>query len=552
MNGFAAGCYEAFGSAIGHHLWYRSLDNTVVQSGEHQAWSIRLGTAFAVLTKTSLVALIRIAAVQQMWATLRRKAMTLGGIDGMFNIMHDPTGIFNKDLLAHAKILTVFAIVFWVFPFVTIIAPATLSVESVPSSSVRLMPVPTVNFTSFEQWCTYEGAGYLLGPGSAISRLFAQVYTSGRITPQDSPFPNATYELQFWGPSYKCDDFADFINTQDRPTWDPENPDSPHQTFRDAFFAERPYATFDETTDGDMWQAAAPDYMNNILLVHTVGDGGKNNIVCQLYNTSYRISVTFNNSVQSIIPLSIQYLEPAAWNHVVGRYVFLANIRPSEYVGYPDKVLPTFHVTHLLLSNLIVTKMTIGASGTLLFSGKPTASLQQSALPFCPDVGTDYFYREYFNDTSACRNGSLVRVIEDLSRNFTLSTLTYEYWGEPTTTVPVTIQFPQNQYSYQQSTLFMVYGVGFAVTFLCMVMDGIAFKRNGTVSGTAFSTVMLTTRNQDFDSVAVGRWLGSAPLSTDIAKVRMRFGYVSDKDGGAHAGFGLDGTVGPIEDDNVR
>ena len=103
----------AVGFVLGHHFYYQSLKDTVVLSEDQQSWSIRLGTGAAVLTKTALVALIGIAAVQRIWATLRRKAMTLRGIDGMFGIMGDPTCIFNSELLGHAKVLMLFAAVSW-------------------------------------------------------------------------------------------------------------------------------------------------------------------------------------------------------------------------------------------------------------------------------------------------------------------------------------------------------------------------------------------------------------------------------------------------------
>jgi hypothetical protein len=103
----------AAGFVLGQHFYYQSLKDTVVLSEDQQSWSIRLGTGAAVLTKTALVALIRIAAVQRIWATLRRKAMTLRGIDGMFGIMGDPTCIFSSELLGHAKVLMLFAVVSW-------------------------------------------------------------------------------------------------------------------------------------------------------------------------------------------------------------------------------------------------------------------------------------------------------------------------------------------------------------------------------------------------------------------------------------------------------
>ncbi|KAK4198222.1 hypothetical protein QBC40DRAFT_205317 [Triangularia verruculosa] len=531
----------AFGFAIGHHFWYRSLDSTVVQSSDEQSWSIRLGTACAVLTKASLVGLIGIAAVQQIWLMLRMKAMTLGGIDGMFAIMHEPTAIFNRELLAHGKVLILFAAVSWVIPLLTIVTPATLSIRSVMSSSTNLAPVRTVNFTNSEEWATAEGAGMIRGPGTAISRLFTEVYASRRIIPQDPPSPNATYELDFWGPSYKCEDINDFIKTRNKPTWNISDsyPGSPYKTFRDAFFGELPDASKKSSKpSGILYQAAAPSYMNNVLLLHAGWDSGSS-IVCQLYNTSYTLSISFINGDRSIIPLAIRYLEPAAWDHSAGRFSGLSG---------PDTVLPTFYVTHLLFSSLMVNIIRIGVSCSLSFDGEAkTIPLLQSSLPFCPEVARGASVCAYFQNPSACRNQSLSRAIEDLSRNFTISTMGYEFWeGSAMTTVPMTITFPQNQYSYQQSTLLITYGGGFAVAFLCLALGAFAVKRNGLISSTAFSTIMLTTRNPDLDDLAAGRWLGSTPLSNDIAKVRLRFGHVRDRDGDVHAGFGLDGTLVPI------
>lgn len=99
--------------SVGHHLYYQSLDNTRVHSIDQQTWAIRIGTGFAFLNKTFLVAGVGIAAVQEIWATLRRKSIKLSGIDGMFAVLNNPLAFFIPDLWVYAKTLTLLAIISW-------------------------------------------------------------------------------------------------------------------------------------------------------------------------------------------------------------------------------------------------------------------------------------------------------------------------------------------------------------------------------------------------------------------------------------------------------
>lgn len=99
--------------SVGHHLYYQNLDNTRVHSVGQQTWAIRIGTGFAFLNKTFLVAGVGIAAVQEIWATLRRKSMKLSGIDGMFAVLNNPLAFFIPDLWLYAKTLTLLAIISW-------------------------------------------------------------------------------------------------------------------------------------------------------------------------------------------------------------------------------------------------------------------------------------------------------------------------------------------------------------------------------------------------------------------------------------------------------
>lgn len=106
---FIAGLF----TAVGHHIYYGVLDGTPVNSDSQQVWAIRIGTGLAFLTRTCLTATLGIVVVQQFWATLRKRAMTIEAIDSMFGIMTNPWLFLNKDMLMHAKRVCAFAAISW-------------------------------------------------------------------------------------------------------------------------------------------------------------------------------------------------------------------------------------------------------------------------------------------------------------------------------------------------------------------------------------------------------------------------------------------------------
>jgi hypothetical protein len=65
--------------SIGHHLYYRSLNNTTAGNPAQQAWSIRFGTAFAFLVVACLHASTAVAFGQYVWTVVRRRSLTIGG-----------------------------------------------------------------------------------------------------------------------------------------------------------------------------------------------------------------------------------------------------------------------------------------------------------------------------------------------------------------------------------------------------------------------------------------------------------------------------------------
>lgn len=195
-----------------------------------QTWAIRIGTGFAFLIKSFLVSAIVIAAVQGIWVTLRRKSVKLRGIDGMFAVLTSPITFLIPDLWVYAKTLTLLAVISWfvrcfllkraiiycptrLVPLTAVITPATLSVRLLPTTNITQRRVATVNFTDsfWLPWVSLEGAGFIQSPTPDISRLFTATSSSVEVLPIPAPFPNSSYTLEFWGPSYKCQSLSQAV-----------------------------------------------------------------------------------------------------------------------------------------------------------------------------------------------------------------------------------------------------------------------------------------------------------------------------------------------------
>jgi hypothetical protein len=108
--------------AVGHHAYYQSLagtkvlpidDTTSAWNTARQEWKIRFGTAFAFLAKTCLATSVAIAYTQHIWATCRKKAYSVSGLDAMFSATSDIFAITNRDLASRAKIGALMVAIFW-------------------------------------------------------------------------------------------------------------------------------------------------------------------------------------------------------------------------------------------------------------------------------------------------------------------------------------------------------------------------------------------------------------------------------------------------------
>jgi hypothetical protein len=102
-------------TALVHHFYYRGLMGSIAGNTARQQGVIWFGTGLNNVTLFFLNSANGIALTQAIWWTVKRHAMTIGGLDNLFALSTDITGFINFELLRRAKIAIIIAFIFWYF-----------------------------------------------------------------------------------------------------------------------------------------------------------------------------------------------------------------------------------------------------------------------------------------------------------------------------------------------------------------------------------------------------------------------------------------------------
>lgn len=512
--------------AVGHHFYYQSLDGTTVSSDTRQEWALRAGTAFAFLTHSSLVASAGTAYAQRLWVTVKRKQFRIGALDNVFSLQSNPFSFLSWEVLSRAKLLCLLGLCIWYvllfyslrkahqlkflglrcLPIASVITPATLSVVSGSVTDVRTMNVPYPDYTidMASNWANFEGVGNLAGPTPELSRITAATLTSMAVLPFTAPHPNSSYSLEYYGPSFKCQNLSTAISSNTamatipasgfQEAWDSAMEDVSH-TLDVLYVGAYPGISI------------AVDYG---LFVNTNGFGEDgSNYTCNTWNTSYTVDFTFQDDVQIA---EIRDFELLHVSEIDTRYTAVKDYSHGELQSW---------VMYRALSDALVAEVGWGSTGSLMGDD---SGVVKSALAACPEMKGSWKQDLWFNST-LCRAGSIPAAIEDLSRNLTLSILSSALLANETA-AQVTVHDQATFYSYNWRNLVLAYAVAVAVTAACLAVGLHSLLQNGYSAGTSFSSILLTTRNADLDELARGYCLGESPLAREVGDRRLRYGLL--------------------------
>ena len=116
---------------VGHHCLYKRFDNSIVGSTHEEQWNIRsafasacqaaiqltvqsrVGSGFALVVKLSLTGSVWFAYTQWLWRTLKRKAISLRGLDAAFSVQTSVLALRDLDEILKLRVGAVLALIAW-------------------------------------------------------------------------------------------------------------------------------------------------------------------------------------------------------------------------------------------------------------------------------------------------------------------------------------------------------------------------------------------------------------------------------------------------------
>jgi hypothetical protein len=202
--------------------------------------------------------------------------------------------------------------------------------------------VPTVNFADssfWRPWVTDGLRGEILTRAPAILRQLTTTASSMEVPPFSPPFPNSSYTLEFWSPSYDCRALSEVGETRVadakgddvgsvKEVWEKQIGNDPEK----------------------YWWYKGAWYWRNVIFIYAKGnnqrwleeqqdrDGGTDSdgstrLVCQLWNTSYVTNLNYTNGIRTLTPLSTELIAPSNFSDDEGANATIADQRPEVNGG---------------------------------------------------------------------------------------------------------------------------------------------------------------------------------------------------------------------------
>ncbi|EON69439.1 hypothetical protein W97_08699 [Coniosporium apollinis CBS 100218] len=493
------------------------------------------------------------ALTQQLWTDLKRKATDIKTIDSMFSITKDPTAFFNKSLLLHTKLIALLAAVAWLLPILAVVTPATLSVTLQNVTTIQTLNVPDVNWNASAFMDVFGREGDFTLVSVQVKRAITISAYSVEILAITPLFPDYSYSLNFFGPSFRCQD----VNAPgEQALFESIRPSNYNQTIQNVL-------NNNGTPFMDTWDFAMdllyvgiipfPSAYNSILLLTP-----DVNISCTLWNTSYDVIFDLSQGAQTIHESKVIPQEPYRYDDIDDDFTYgmVGSMGFEAVAGSMASILKG----HIEVADSMWPHFGAGGSNADFTNNTGVWDpIYHTGLIFCPELG-EHIVQINIDDPSSmpqtltatmprwmCRAGSLARAVEELSRNITYSLFTVPDVVEERP-IHANIRSARNEYSYRSRYLLLSYGIGILFTISGIAIGGFAYHSNGYSASTSFSTILLTTRkNPNLDELSEGQCLGKQPLAEEIGRIKLRFGVLSPAGSSGveigHAGFGLMGDT---------
>ncbi|KAE9378213.1 hypothetical protein N431DRAFT_435384 [Stipitochalara longipes BDJ] len=203
--------------ATGHHLFYTHLNGKPVGAPEHvvmgvtrQQLNLTLGTLFAFLVHAFLSVAVTTSYTQLVWRAIKKQGTTLSTIDTIFHVVSNFWSLMFLSTWFKYPLLFLVGLTVWLIPIASVITPAALTVAVAPTIPVlsQMIRVPSVDFHSlnFANIQALRSGFVYSSPKYAVDKVVAATAAQGSILSIPARTSNASWALDFAGPSIVCTD----------------------------------------------------------------------------------------------------------------------------------------------------------------------------------------------------------------------------------------------------------------------------------------------------------------------------------------------------------
>lgn len=334
-------------------------------------------------------------------------------------------------------------------PVSSLITPATLSVEPIVRNSTVMAKVPSPGISDprqanrFAYYVEETGIQKFQTPRTILTQFAVATATFGQILPIKPPFTNATYQIRFFGPTFKCGDAnatisqaIDNVKEQKIQSLGSSVVEVSSSYFGFVPDLRNPEAIQAADLSNVRGQANASNQLWMVFPRYVINERGareleNHHLSCQLHNASYDVFFSFTQGVQTVDILDLTVLDAVEFpsNALTKDTVQLAY--SAAALALSDQLTGEMGIFHEVTLNSSTGKMdnitavfgqinTKIAQTSLLGSSDLDSYFEQNHA-LHPENNTGVVSDQREEDIAKARNRTLDILIEELSQNITLT-----------------------------------------------------------------------------------------------------------------------------------
>ena len=457
-----------FLAMICHHLFYSFLDGRVVQTGlivpyfnlNKQILIGAAGNAIAALASFVLGSAIAIAFVQVLWLVLREKGHTVRDIDAALECRTSPFAPQAWRAWISTQRPTLLSILGAAMTLITIFAPS--SIHSIPSLTAQNVPcnLSRVDLSSadFDSYISEDGDLYTT-TALGLRKMMARNLIGGTyVTPLDPCDGTACgYDLVFNGPALNCSDITGFD-----------------------FSAYNAWSNANAKQALIWWSNNDISFPTNGSTINVVTmEGmytGQSAVTCDVYNATYSVSVYHNVTTTANIT----------------KLVYGKRVNESDQNAADFNAL---HYTSLAIAQALEGAVLIDLDAMVQVLGTDWGDSEQvdNNLLIYSSLGAPNIY----SSTNPWQwDTDLPSALMEFSKNVSLSLLSNPL-ATPLKESPGNCQYFGTIYVYQRLHLFITYGAGLGISFICIAYGFYSSHANEHEESLSFSRLFIAILNPD-------------------------------------------------------